>query len=239
MNQLIEGTRKKEKERYEFVTNASHQLRTPISSVKFALEYLAEGIEEKQKADMLLEQIKSIKMDLGRTTAILTDMLTYMELGGDYFATDIERVNFRELLLELLNAHNKEISEKNLKVNLSAPKTLTGRVEKMRIQHMLNDLISNAISYSNEGGQINIAASREKRSIIFTISDEGIGIPEEEKPHLFTKFFRARNSYLKKSVGSGLGLVNAKRIIEGHGGTIKVASIEGKGTTVTVTILMQ
>ena len=231
MNELIRSERLKEKNRYEFISSASHQLRTPLSSVNLSLENLKGQMIKSRTAKKYVADVENIEVDLGRMAIVIDDMLTYLEIGPNYFASNLKKVDVSRFVAEILSNLQAIADQRQVKLSAQIGEDIAVLVEEERFKGALVQLLMNAIEYSKEGGAVVVSAKKEDRQIIFSVTDSGIGIPRRDQINLFTKFFRARNAYEKKSVGSGLGLVLAKRIIEGHGGRIWFTSKEGDGTT--------
>ncbi len=236
-NALIKNIRQRNKEKYEFIASASHQLRTPASIVRANLGVLKEKLEKRSTNKKYLDILGDIIIGNKTVIKILNDMLKYLEIGEDYFATNTKRINIKVMIERIIEAYNEKIKAQNLNVKINMPDNLRVKAEESRIKDVLLNLIENAIEYSNNNGKISIVAKKiEKHKILFEIKDNGIGIPSDEHFKVFDKFFRARNVFSKKVVGSGLGLIIAKKIIEGHGGTIWFESEEGKGANFYFTI---
>ena len=166
-----------------------------------------------------------------RAIDIMNDLFGIIELGESYEAFRLKSVSVKGLIDQILDSYSAEITKKRLKFAVKVPKTLHVQAEEARLLVALVNLIDNAITYSDDGGRIRIEAAQSKGEVHISIEDKGIGIPKDEQIKVFTKFFRAKNSYLKKTVGTGLGLLIAKTIIEGHSGTLDFKSIEGEGST--------
>ena len=129
------------------------------------------------------------------------------------------------------------IKLKKITVNLKEPsQSAVALVNEFTLSKALENLIDNAISYSHDGGVIQMELERMEKEVIFKIADQGIGIPKEDQPSIFREFFRARNAVKKKNVGTGLGLFIVKNIVEGHGGKVWFTSEENKGSTFYVSI---
>ncbi len=129
-----------------------------------------------------------------------------------------------------------KLEEKDINLHVNFPDEILVYVDPGRIQQVIRNLIDNAITYSDEEGEIEIAAETRDKEVKISVKDNGLGIPENDVPHVFDRFYRVDSSRSRETGGSGLGLTIAKEIVEAHGGTIEVNSSEGEGTEFTFTL---
>ncbi|MSR71172.1 MAG: HAMP domain-containing histidine kinase [Candidatus Taylorbacteria bacterium] len=221
----------------EFVSIVAHQLRTPLSGIKWTLDMLLKedlGSLNNEQKTFLMKTYESNE----RMVKLIDDMLSADRVDSgklhySFLPTDLFDL-FDNVLFDLLLSLNK----KHLKVNFINRITTFPKVdidpEKMRA--VLQNLLDNAVKYSKEGGSIGISATHEGDLVKVMIKDDGIGIPEMQQKYIFERFFRATNALLVETDGTGLGLFIVKGIIERHGGTIWYESKEGHGTTFYFTI---
>lgn len=214
----------------QFVTVAAHQLRTPLSAVKWAISLVMDGdmgkINEKQKA-MLFKGFQSNE----RVITLINDMLYVSRIEEGRFGYSFEYNDFNEILEKALEKFKVKIKKQKLDFIINKPnQKLKVYVDKTKMILALNNLIKNAIEYTPESGKIEINIEIKKNILQFRIKDNGVGIPEEDQEKIFSKFFRAQNVLRIQTEGSGLGLFIAKNIIEKHGGTLNYTSEEGRGT---------
>ena len=215
----------------EFVSVASHQLRTPLSAIRWETELLMtkqrRGLNEKQKKT--IETINSLS---SRMTRLVNDLL-------DVARIDQKRLILRKELVDLVEVTQKTIEEnlpvakaRNIEIvfNINKKKIpkITGDPEKMKL--IVENLLSNAIKYTTKRGKIEVKIVRKDNLLIFSIRDNGVGIPEEQHDQVFEKFFRSDNVVKYQTEGTGLGLYIAKNIIEQSGGRIWFQSIENVGS---------
>lgn len=228
---LEEITKEREAEKMKtyFVTIASHQLRTPISGIKWIFESLLQNKnfnQEDQKA--LLEGFNLVK----RISFIVDQLLTVVKIDEGRFHYKFTSENIEKIVKNILESYQREIEKKQLLVELSTPpkKLPSLKIDREKISFVIEILLDNAIRYTPPKGiiSINLSANTE---FLFSIKDTGIGIPESEKENIFKKFFRASNAIKMETEGNGLGLYIAKKIIENHQGKIWFESEERKGTT--------
>lgn len=227
---FVKTIREQEKEKSEFITSASHQLKTPATGVSFQLHDLKKKLKEMIGSKEMIVILDDIINNNARALVITNDLFKLLELGDKYLASNQESINIKDLVVSTVDSFGEKIKTDKINVSVNIPEHLTVFVEEARFKEVLINLIDNAVKYSNKGGKISVDVKEDKGGIKFEIKDNGIGIPTTDKINIFTKFFRASNSYLKESVGSGLGLSIVKTIIKGHGGEVKFESEEGEGT---------
>ncbi len=220
----------------EFVANVSHELKTPLTSIKSYTETLLDGaIEDKEMAIQFLTVVDSESDRMGR---LVKDLLQLSRL--DYKREKWNKTNnnlldiVKTAVLKIqINVKNKnQYLNKLYKENEYIPVY----VDKDRIDQVILNILSNAIKYTQEGGRIDIDTVRKENEAHIVIRDNGIGIPEEDIPRLFERFYRVDKARSRVLGGTGLGLSIAKQIIQEHGGDITIESQEGKGTTATITL---
>ncbi|MBZ9572448.1 PAS domain S-box protein [Patescibacteria group bacterium] len=231
---LHDITREKliERMKTEFVSLSAHQLRTPLSAIKWTLRMLLDGdLGEitKEQRDFLKKTYRSNE----RMINLINDLLNVARIEeGRYIYRPIF-ANIEEIVRSVINSFNEEIERKNIKFEFKKlekklPKILID-TEKMKV--VIENLLDNAIRYTFPGGQVTVSLKYAKKEIEFSIEDTGVGIPEDQQERVFTKFFRAANVMRMETEGTGLGLFTTKNIIEAHGGKIWFESKENKGTT--------
>lgn len=228
-----------DRSRREFVANASHELRTPLTTIKMVIEALAgdEGVtkNEMNKSFLDMAETESTRMEL-----LIKNLLTLSQLDSKTMNFNVREFDLEESVAYLA---------KSLAVNASAhghKLTFDGaydpviiRGDKIRIEQILINITSNAIKYTPDGGRISLRLHDLGDRAEITITDNGVGIPEEDIPHLFERFYRVEKARSSDKGGTGLGLAIAKEFAAAHGGDIRVSSIVGKGTTFTVTLPKQ
>lgn len=218
----------------QFISVASHQLYTPLSVINWSIETLRGKKLEKEE---LAKALAAIDQNRENMLNIVNDLLTVSEIGFRYEKTKSEMMDLGGVIQETREKYKEKSVAKKLKVEFKKEVTDDrGDFSRLAMEKVFENLIDNAITYSNDGGKILITLSGDKNTLTVSVKDEGIGIPEDEKGSIFREFFRAKNAVSKKNVGTGLGLFIVKSIVEGHGGKMSFTSQENKGSTFTFTI---
>lgn len=221
----------------EFVSVAAHQLRTPLTGMRWSLTALT----EKETGALNAEQKKILGGSLKVTLLLIdliNDLLNVARIEEGRFGYRFIRQPLRTIIAELLPHFEKTAKGKgiNLSVELPERDKMPLELDGEKIAMAIDNLLDNAIKYTPPGGSVALIAMRKKNMVVFQVKDSGIGVPKDQLPRIFNKFFRANNALLFQTSGTGLGLYVAKNVVEAHGGTIVVESSEGKGTTVTINL---
>lgn len=218
----------------EFITLASHQLRTPLSAIRWYVELFQE--EKKTLTDSQRSYLREIDHGLERMVALLTALLHAAHLEGEGLKPEIQAVNASALVREMEEDCRAMAGEAGVHCGLNAHgRNVMMQTDPTLLRIVLQNLVSNAVKYSRKGKKITIGFSQTKTKIIFTVADQGVGIPKEEQKRVFQRFFRAKNVRQLDTDGNGLGLYITKSIVERLGGTIAFKSHENEGTIFTVT----
>ncbi len=226
-----------EKSRREFIANVSHELRTPLTSIKGATELI---IEDDQLPEPMRKRFLSIVMnESDRMTRIVKDLLVLSRLENRRMSWKMSRFSIHSALSQICDALNSEAQDHGhtLTFESTIPANEIIAADKERIEQVFTNLIGNSIKYTPNGGKIEVNASmisEGKYSYKITVSDNGIGIPEENLPRIFERFYRVDKARNSDVGGTGLGLSISKEIVDAHHGDISIRSRKGEGTTVTV-----
>lgn len=218
----------------EFVSIASHQLRTPLSIIKWYTEFLSKP--EKQ-ANLTAEQISHLRIisdSNQRMIRLVNDLLDISRVESGRIQIHPEKTNLVELTGNIIRENQPLADKKNIKVSLRNESEVPLLfVDPKRISMVIENLLTNAVKYINveNGGVISVEISRQDGDVLFSISDNGVGIPDKDKKKIFKKFFRAENIMKLQTSGTGLGLFIARAIVKSHKGAMWFVSKEGEGTT--------
>ena len=228
---------KEERERRLFVSNVSHELRTPLTSVKSYLEALDEGaLSEPVAPDF-------IKVSLGETNRMMrmvTDLLHLSRIDNATTHLDVELINFTAFITFILNRFDKmRGSDEEKKYELVRDYPITSvwiEIDTDKMTQVIDNILNNAIKYSPDGGKITVTMKTTDDQMILSISDQGLGIPKQDLPRIFDRFYRVDRARSRAQGGTGLGLAIAKEIIKQHNGFIWAKSEYGKGSTFTIVL---
>ncbi len=217
----------------EFITLASHQLRTPLSAIRWYVELFQE--DKKSLSDDQRMYLREIDHGLVRMVDLLTALLHAAHLEGEGLRPEMQMIDASTLVREMEKDCETMAGEAGLHCMLSAPRRkVMMKTDPTLLRIVLQNLLSNAVKYSSKGKHISISLTSQKTKVQFTVEDQGVGIPQAEQKRVFQRFFRAKNVRQMDTDGNGLGLYITKSIVERLGGTIEFKSRENKGTIFTV-----
>ncbi|WP_340084818.1 ATP-binding protein [Siminovitchia sp. FSL H7-0308] len=230
----ITDIRRLEKMRSEFVANVSHELKTPITSVKGFAETLLDGAMDDE--ELLHDFLNIIHKESVRLHRLINDILHLSKIEQHLVTPIVEEVNVTEVIRNVAETIRKEVKTKGLELELPDNTNVWVEGERDRIQQIILNLVSNAVVYTPEGGKISVSVSERENEVDIRVQDNGIGISKKDLPRIFERFYRVDKARARDSGGTGLGLAIVKHLIESHHGSIKVESEEGEGTIFTVTL---
>lgn len=224
-----------EKMKTEFVSVAAHQLRTPLSAIKWTIRMILDGdageINEEQRE--LLEQTY---ISNERMIRLINDLLDVSRIEEGRLLYNQEDTQIEDVLDSVIEASQEMLRNKNMVLEVNKKETPKVKIDKEKIGVVIQNLLENAIKYTEQGGKIKITLDNDEKNVIFKIEDSGVGIPKSQQDRIFTKFFRAENVTRMETNGTGLGLYTTKNIVQAHKGQIWFESEENKGTTFYFTI---
>ena len=228
---------KEERERRLFVSNVSHELRTPLTSVKSYLEALDEGA----LYDPVAPDFIKVSLDeTNRMMRMVTDLLHLSRIDNATTKLDIELINFTAFITFILNRFDKmrnQDEEKKYELVRDYPITSVWiEIDTDKMTQVIDNILNNAIKYSPDGGKITVSMKTTDDQMILSISDQGLGIPKQDLPRIFDRFYRVDRARSRAQGGTGLGLAIAKEIIKQHNGFIWAKSEYGKGSTFTIVL---
>ena len=234
-NEMADQLKNLEVTRQSFVANVSHELRSPLTSMKGFLEAMMDGTIPPEEHDHYIDIVLS---ETRRMTAMVNDLLDLARIESGIITVNYEVFDINELIRRTLITFEARISEKQMELDVRfANEQSFVYADSNQISQVLRNLIDNAIKYSPEGRTLLVSTYALRKEVYVTIRDTGVGIPAEDVPHIFDRFYKVEKAHTPSpQVGSGLGLAIVKKIIEAHGQSITVKSARGKGTQFTFTL---
>ena len=233
-NVMAEQLETLDQSRNQFVSNASHELKTPLATMKILLETLIYQPEMPQ--ELRTEFMEDMNHEINRLTDIITDLLTLTRMDNHQVQLNRETVDATHLTQDVIRLLKPmaEQHQQTLTERIAAGVTLSADASKLR--QVLDNLVENAVKYTPDGGDIAVTMSRQGRFVVWTVKDNGVGIPAADQGHIFDRFYRVDKARSRETGGTGLGLSIVRQLVTLHGGDISVQSTPGKGSTFTVKI---
>ena len=231
----LDDLKRSEAMRREFVANVSHELRTPITSIRSYAETLQDddGIND----DTRKEFLSVIVTESDRMTKIVQDLLTLSRFDAGSIEFTFQRFSLEKSINDVFYAMQMEAQRRDHHFSVNIKNELPELYgDRARIEQVLINMISNAFKYTKDGGVISIVAGRKDDTVWVSVRDNGIGIPEEDVPKVFDRFYRVDKARSRESGGTGLGLSIASEIVARHNGKMSLTSEVGKGTVITMTL---
>jgi two-component system phosphate regulon sensor histidine kinase PhoR len=217
----------------DFINRASHELRTPLTSAILMTELIQEG----GTAEELNEYWRTLKSELNRQKILIDRLLIAGRLESGMMKLEIGSMEIIPVLEESMMAVKPIATKGKVSLSLTAQHRAIQVIgDKSGLQQVFINLINNAVKFSRQGGTVEITVSENEAEVLIKLSDSGVGIPQQAIPHLFERFYRAKNVTIAEIPGSGIGLYIVKSIVEALGGTIQVESVINQGTTFTVSL---
>ncbi len=233
-NQVLARMRTLDQSRQEFVSNVSHELKTPLASMKVLADSLL--MQEDASKELYQEFMADIAEEIERENKIINDLLSLVKLDKTNGELNISTVDINELL-ELLMKRLRPIARKqNIEVVLESNRPVGAEIDEVKMTLALSNLVENAIKYNRENGWVRVTLDADHQFFTVAIADSGIGIPESEFEQIYERFYRVDKSHSREIGGTGLGLSITRNVILMHRGSIQVSSAEGEGTTFLVKI---
>ena len=225
----ITELKKLEKVRKDFVANVSHELKTPVTSIKGFAETLLDGALNDPEA--LQTFLEIIYKESDRLQTIISDLLELSKIEDEGFTLNVSKVDVHQLLQEICKVLQNRAESKDISLQIDQSRSLIVEGDEMRMKQIFVNLIANAINYTPPGGQVQIRFEEEADWVKVTVQDTGIGIEKTEIPRIFERFYRVDKDRSRNSGGTGLGLAIVKHLVEAHHGSIVVDSEIGKGSS--------
>ncbi len=234
VNKMINRVEQLESSRQEFVSNVSHELKTPITSIKVLADSLL--TQEDAPAELYREFMSDITEEIERENKIINDLLSLVKLDKTAGEMNISSVNINELLELTLKRLRPIASKRNIELIFESFRPVIAEVDEVKLTLAISNLIENAIKYNYDDGWVRISLNADHKFFYVKVSDSGVGIPEDVQDHIFERFYRVDKARSRETGGTGLGLSITRNAILMHRGAIKVYSKEKEGTTFTVRV---
>lgn len=220
--------------RQEFVSNVSHELKTPITSMKVLADSLIQNPDA--DLDMYKEFMKDIVEEIDRESKIITDLLTLVKMDKKSAEMNIEEVDINALLEIILKRVSPIAASRNIEITYENYREVVAEVDEVKLSLALTNIIENAVKYNVDNGWVKVTLNADHKNVHIKVADSGVGIPEDCKDQVFERFYRVDKARSRDTGGTGLGLAITKNVILMHRGTIKLYSEYGEGTTFTIKI---
>lgn len=236
MNGIFAKSQLLEESRQEFVSNVSHELKTPITSMKVLSESIL--MQDNVPVEMYREFMNDIVLEIDREAQIISDLLTLVKTDKGSDSLNIERVDINELMEVILKRLTPLAEKRSIEITFESFREVEADIDKVKFTLAISNLIENGIKYNVDGGWIRVSLNADHKNLYIKVADSGVGIPEDCVEHIFERFYRVDKARSRDTGGTGLGLAISKNIIVIHKGIINVYSEPGKGTTFTVRVPM-
>jgi signal transduction histidine kinase len=230
----VTADRELDRMRDAFVATVSHELRTPLTSISGFLEMMED--EEERLGESGRRYLDVIRRSTDRLHALVEDLLLVAQIEAKRVELQMASVDVGTLAVRAVEAARPAADEKGVALDVTEDHPPTVRGDRVRLSQVIDNLVSNAIKFTDDGGRVTVSVEGDDRSVRLVVTDTGIGVPPEEQGQVFSRFFRASTATRRAIPGTGLGLAISRALVEQHGGTIAFASLEGQGTSVTVTL---
>lgn len=233
-NQLQRRMKVLDDSRQEFVANVSHELKTPMASIKVLADSLL--TQPDAPAQLYREFMEDIAAEIDRENRIITDLLTLVKMDKKAADMNIAPVNMNDLTELILKRLRPIARKRDVEVVFESARNVTAEVDEVKMTLILSNLVENAIKYNKEHGSVKVMLDADHQNFTIVVTDSGIGMPEEALAHIYERFYRVDKSHSREIGGTGLGLAITRSAVLMHRGSISAVSREGEGTSFTVKI---
>lgn len=235
-NNMAEKLDQIETSRQKFVSNVSHELKTPLSSIKVLSDSILIQDPDTVPKEMYVEFLRDINSEVDRMTDIINDLLTLVRMNRQEVALNPIEVDITDMLGDIIKRLEPIAENKNISLIYNRVKDVKAEVEETKLSLAISNLIENGIKYNVDGGKVEITVDSDHQNAFISVADTGLGIAEEEISKIFDRFYRVDKNRDRETGGTGLGLSIARSAVLMHNGSIKVSSKENEGTTFVIII---
>ena len=233
-NRMLVRMKTLDDSRQEFVANVSHELKTPLTSMKVLSDALL--MQPDAPAELYQEFMQDLSEEIDRENQIINDLLSLVRMDKSAATMNVKSRDINELLEIILKRLRPIARKNNVEVIFESIRPVTAEVDEVKFSQAISNLVENAIKYNHDNGQVKVTLDADHQDFIVEIADTGIGIPADDLEHVYERFYRVDKSHSREIGGTGLGLAITKNAILLHKGTINAESVEGEGTVFTVRI---
>ncbi len=234
VNNMAEKLEEVETSRQHFVSNVSHELKTPLSSIKVLSESIL--LDSEAPKETYIEFLKDINSEVDRMTEIINDLLTLVRLDQKEIPVTFNQESLNSVIEDIVKRLRPLADNKNIDFEYTAVKEVNAEIDRTKFTLAVSNLVENGIKYTDEGGKVKVVLDCDHQNAFITVSDTGIGMAEEELSKIFQRFYRIDKTRNRETGGTGLGLSITHSTVLMHNGSIKVTSRENEGTTFVVRI---
>lgn len=233
-NRMLSRVKALDDSRQEFVSNVSHELKTPLTSMKVLADSLVG--QENVPVELYQEFMQDIVNEIDRENGIITDLLNLVKMDKKDVQLNIDIVNINEWMELTMKRLHPLADKRNIELVLDSHREVVAEIDEVKLTLALSNLVENAIKYNVQDGWVRVTLNADHKYFYLTVQDSGIGIPEDSIDHIFERFYRVDKSHSTRIEGTGLGLSITRNAIIMHRGTIRVNSVQGEGTTFSIRI---
>ena len=233
-NIMLAKLRLIEESRQEFVANVSHELKTPLTSMKVLADSLL--MQEGTPVELYQEFMQDIANEIDRENSVISDLLTLVKMDRKTTELNVASTDINDFLEQILKRVRPIAEKANIEVVFESNRSVTAEIDATKLSLAFTNLVENAIKYNRENGWVRVTLDADHKFFYVKVSDSGIGIPQESLDYIFERFYRVDKSHSREIGGTGLGLAITKSAVVAHRGAIKVQSTLDEGTTFTVRI---
>ncbi len=227
-NKMLERINELENSRQLFVSNVSHELKTPMTSMKVLADSLL--AQDNVPNEMYKEFMMDLSNEINRENVIITDLLTLVKLDNPNMSMNITQTNINGMVESVLRMVRPLARQKNIELVLESYRPILAEVDEVKLSMAISNLVENGIKYNKQDGYVHVSLNADRTWFYIKVKDNGKGIPQDSLPRIFDRFYRVDKARDRATGGSGLGLAITRSIVLAHNGDIKVYSEEGKGT---------
>ena len=228
-NSMSEKLEALDETRNQFVANASHELKTPLAAMKVLIESLV--YQPDMDKSLRIEFLQDVNKEIDRLSAIVSDLLTLVRMDAGSLQLHLETLCVGDLVEENAHRLNTMVRKRGQTLNIDVQDDCETQGDRGKLNQIIYNLMENAIKYTQDGGTIDVTLVREDGNAVFSVKDNGPGIPADALPHIFERFYRVDKARSRETGGTGLGLSIVKQLIALRDGSVRVESEEGKGST--------